>query len=82
MNNLFDINQRILQQDTAPMEVMEEIYFYKYSDPSVGSWSNDPIEHRYRAYRETPKGYWVVPDYDWHPSRVNITRKKWLRKVV
>ncbi len=81
MNPFFDLNQRILQQDTESIEIREDIYFYQYKDPALSAWdTKEPIEHRYRAYKETPEGYWIVPDYDYHNTTVNTRHKKWIKK--
>jgi len=68
--------------EMAPIEIREEIYFYRYQDPCSGSYNAEPIENRYRAYRETPEGYWIVPDYHYHTNEVNTRYKKWIKKQL
>ena len=76
------LNQ-IVEEDNqhVPMEMDEAIEFYSYHDPHIADYNNkEPHERRYIAYRETPKGYWIVPTYDCYGNIVNTRSKKWLRK--
>lgn len=67
----------------TPLRIIEEelqetpIYFYKFIDPHYRE-SLEPIKRMWRAYRRTPKGFWIVPDYDVHGTGVDETRKRWI----
>lgn len=77
---MHSLNRRFYnQEDTADVEFFEEVYFYKYQDPAYTD-SDEPWIKKYRAYKETPEGYWIVPEHHHHMSWVQTNEKKWLRK--
>lgn len=59
-------------------EMEEEIHFYSFTDPFKDSI--EPILHTWIAYKETPKGYWIVPDYHYYGEYITSTLKKWIQK--
>lgn len=79
MTNLYSLNQHLLEREYVPNEMEDEILFYQYKDPHYRN-QDGPWLNTYKAYRETPKGYWVVKDYDHHGDVVNTSHKKWIRK--
>ena len=78
--NLYDLNNRILGEEyTALVEIQEEILFYQYKDPAYTDQSG-PWLNTFKAYRETPEGYWIARSHDFHGNLVNTRSKKWIRK--
>lgn len=79
---IFEFAQRL---DTTVMRIIDHelqenpIYFYKFIDPHYNE-SLDPIKREWRAYKETPKGYWIVPVYDVYGQGVDLTKKRWIAK--
>jgi hypothetical protein len=75
----------IFSTETDERETAEipSIVFYRYKDPYIFSYYNTkPIKCKFIAYKETPKGYWIVPfhDYNFRTSEVNTRAKKWIKK--
>jgi hypothetical protein len=73
----------LILDDFGEVEVNEEIILYRYIDPDYGSYRpNEPLLRAYVVYKETPKGYWIVPSWDFHSldSPVNTRFKKWIKK--
>lgn len=77
--SLYDLNDLIIRTEYIPNEIEEEIYFYRFHDPYYHG-ANEPVEEKYKAYKETPKGYWIIRDFDHHGDYVNPICKKWIRK--
>lgn len=64
--------------ETEDVILMEEIMFYKYIDPYHSE--SEPVLKKYRAYRRTPEGYWIVPNRDHHITWVRNANKKWISR--
>jgi len=79
--NLYQANERMhIHNDYAYIELQEQVFFYQYKDPYYDE--SEPIEYKFIAYKETPKGYWVVHSYDYYHIQnvVNTRSKKWIKK--
>lgn len=60
-------------------EMEEVIKFYSFRDPYSYDEFN-PVMNIWVAYKETPKGYWIVPDYHYYGEYVTSTLRKWIQK--
>jgi hypothetical protein len=78
---LHQVNERgVIHPDYVSIELQERVLFYQYKDPYYDE--SEPMEYKFRAYKETPKGYWIVPSYDYYRIQnvVNTRSKRWIRK--
>ena len=78
--NLLDRNRFILYRDYVPNEMEEDILFYRYTDPYYSN-TDEPYLLTYKAYKETPQGYWIVPDHDHRGTEVDPRSRKWIKKI-
>ena len=59
---------------------MDDIVLYRYEDQWYGYGRVKVCEKKFKVLRETSKGYWIIPDYNYVGAGENY--KKWVSKTA
>jgi hypothetical protein len=67
-------------ENIVRVEIENPKTFYSFSDPHYYYEYRNLRVDKWIAYKETPKGYWIVPNYHFFETFVDPCNRKWILK--